>query len=93
MISSVMFSREYFFCRASPSVRSSVVVFFLFLTESVTKWGITNDQYSDGRIPSGKMLLTDFVPYTDRFNPSVKLFNGVVIKADHAQDRLLSSIK
>ena len=67
--------------------------FFLFLTESVTKWGITNDQYSDGRIPSGKMLLTDFVPYTDRFNPSVKLFNGVVIKADHAQDRLLSSIK
>jgi hypothetical protein len=29
--------------------------------------------------PSVKMLPTDCVPYTNRINPSVKLFNGVVL--------------
>jgi hypothetical protein len=53
---------------------------FLFPTESAMEWKITNNQYSDGRIPSVKMLPMDFVPYTDRINPSVKLFNGVVCK-------------
>jgi hypothetical protein len=69
IILSVMFSVENFFCRASQSVRPSVfrwwLVFFKFLTESPMKWGITDDQYSDGRILSGKMLPTNFMPYTD----------------------------
>ena len=56
--------------------------FFLFPIESATEWEITEDQYFDGQIPSvrplGKMLVTDFVPYTNGINPSVKLFNGVV---------------
>jgi hypothetical protein len=55
---------------------------FLFPIESATEWEITEDQYFDGQIPSvrpsGKMLMTDFVPYTNGINPSVKLFNGVV---------------
>jgi len=76
---------NYFFCRASPSVRPSVFrrwLVFLFPIESATEWEITEDQYFDGQIPSvrpsGKMLMTDFVPYTNGINPSVKLFNGVV---------------
>jgi len=60
-----------------------VVFFFIFLTESVTERGITDDQYSNGWIPSVrplvKILPTDCVPYTDGINPSVKLFNGVVL--------------
>jgi hypothetical protein len=44
---------------------------------------ITNDHASDGLIPSAmpsvKVLLTVFVPHTDGINPSIKLFNGVVM--------------
>jgi hypothetical protein len=52
--------------------------FFLFLTASETEREITDDQYSDGLIPSVKILSTNCMPYTDGINPSVKLFNGVV---------------
>jgi len=51
--------------------------FFLFSTESAMKWGSTDDPYSDGLRSSVTLLLTDFIPYTDKINPSVKLFNGV----------------
>jgi hypothetical protein len=42
------------------------------------EWEITDDQNSDGRIPSVKILPTVCVPHTDEMNPSVKLFNGLV---------------
>jgi hypothetical protein len=81
-ITSVKFSRELFFWRASLSIRPTMVGFSLFLTESGTERGITDDQYFNGRIlsvrSSVKMLPTDYMPYTDGINPSVKLFNGVV---------------
>jgi hypothetical protein len=54
------------------------VLFFLFPIELATKREITNDQYSDGRILSVKILPTNCMPYTDGMNPSIKLFNGVV---------------
>jgi len=42
------------------------------------KRGITDDQYSNRRIPSVKMLPMNCVSYTDGMNPSVKLFYGIV---------------
>jgi len=46
---------------------------------------ITDDQYSGRRIPSVmpsvKMLPTNCVSYTNRMNPSIKLFNGVMEKS------------
>jgi hypothetical protein len=46
------------------------------------EWEITDDKYSDEQIPSVrpsvKILPTNCIPYTDRMNPCVKLFNGVV---------------
>jgi len=41
---------------------------------------LPDDHYSDGRIPSVKILPMVRVPHTDEMNPSVKLFNGVVIE-------------
>ena len=45
--------------------------------------GITDDYYTDRRIPSvkpsGIISPTEFMPVTDGISPSVKLFNGVVI--------------
>jgi hypothetical protein len=44
--------------------------------------GVTDDWYTDGRVPSVKpsviISLTDFIPVTDGISSSVKLFNGVV---------------
>jgi hypothetical protein len=55
---------------------------FFFPTEVATKIEITNDQYSNRRIPSVMLSVKNFpmncVSYTDGINPSVKLFNGVV---------------
>jgi hypothetical protein len=46
------------------------------------KRGITDDYYTDGRVPSVSPSViispTEFIPVTDRISPSVKLFNGVV---------------
>jgi len=57
-------------------------VVFLFATELATERGISNDYYTDGRIPSVRpsviILPTEFMPVTDGIIPSVKLFNGVV---------------
>jgi len=81
-IPSVMFPREtFFFARVYPFVRPSVFrrcVFFLFATELATEMGFTDDCYTDGRVPSGIISPTDFIPVTDGISPSVKLFNGVV---------------
>jgi hypothetical protein len=78
-----MFLRETFFlARAYPSVRPSVFrrwVFFLFVTELVTKMIVTDDYYTDGLVPSVIISPTEFIPVIDRISPSVKLFNGVVI--------------
>jgi hypothetical protein len=56
---------------------------FFFPTELATEREITDDRYSNGRIPSVmpsvRILLKNCVPYTDGINPLVKLFNGVVI--------------
>ena len=80
-VGNVLAGNYFFFCRASPFEDRRWLV-FLFPIESATEWGITDHQYYDKRIPSVrlsvKMLPTDCVPYTDRINPSVKLFNGVV---------------
>jgi hypothetical protein len=83
---SVIFPRETFFlARTYPFVRPSVFrqwVFFLFATELVTERGVTNDYYTDGRVPlvtpSVIISPTEFIPVTDGISPSVKLFNGVV---------------
>jgi hypothetical protein len=40
--------------------------------------GVTDDYYTDERVPSVIILPTEFIPVTDRISPSVKLFNGVV---------------
>jgi len=50
--------------------------------ELATKRGITDDYYTDGRVPSVSPSViispTEFIPVTDRISLSVKLFNGVV---------------
>jgi hypothetical protein len=55
---------------------------FLFATELATEMGFTDDCYTDGRVPSVRpsriISPTDFIPVTDGYSPSVKLFNGVV---------------
>jgi len=40
--------------------------------------GVTDDWYTDGRVPSVIISPTDFIPVTDGISPSIKLFNGVV---------------
>jgi hypothetical protein len=81
-----MFPREHFFW-ARVSVCKTVGIpsvggFFLFATELATKRGVTNDYYTDRRVPLVKpsviILPTEFIPVTDEISPSVKLFNGVV---------------
>jgi hypothetical protein len=66
-----------------PSVRPSVGVFFLFAIELATEMGITDDYYTDGRVPSVRPSViispTEFITITDRISPSVKMFNGVVL--------------
>jgi hypothetical protein len=76
---------NFLFYRASPSIRPSVfrrLLVFLFLIESAMEWGITDNQHSGGWIQSMRLSVTllpmNFMPYTDRINSSVKLFNGVV---------------
>jgi hypothetical protein len=71
-----------FFWRAS-SVCKTVSVCLFFLPRKVAmEMKITDDQYFDRRISSVmlsvKILLTNCVFYTDRINPSIKLFNGEV---------------
>ena len=55
---------------------------FLFVIELAMKRGITDDYYTDGRVPSVSPSViispTEFIPVTDRISLSVKLFNGVV---------------
>jgi hypothetical protein len=53
-------------------------VVFLFATELATERGITDDYYTNGRVPSVIISPTEFIPVTDGMSPSVKLFNGVV---------------
>jgi hypothetical protein len=57
-------------------------LFFLFATELATERGITDNYYTDRRVPSGRPLViispTEFIPVTNGMSLSVKLFNGVV---------------
>ena len=39
---------------------------------------VTDDWYTDRRVPSVIISPMDFIPVTDGISPSVKLFNGVV---------------
>jgi hypothetical protein len=81
-----MFPREKKIWRgAYPSVRPSVFrrwVFFLFARELATEMGVTDDYYTDGRVPLVRPSViispTKCIPVTDGISPSVKLFNGVV---------------
>ena len=78
-----MFPREKKNLGARVSVCKTVDGwFFLFATELATERGVTNDYYTDGRVPSVRPLViispTEFIPVTDGISPSVKLFNGVV---------------
>jgi hypothetical protein len=63
-----------------------VGVFFLFATDLATKKGVTDDWYTDGRVPSVMPSViispTDFIVVTDGISPSVKLVNGVVFTVD-----------
>ena len=52
--------------------------FVLFATELATKRGVTDDYYTDNRVPSVIISPTELIPVTDGISPSVKLFNGVV---------------
>ena len=71
-----------FFGALPLSVRPSVFVYFFLPRKVAMEMKITDDQYFDRRISSVmlsvKILLTNCVFYTDRINPSIKLFNGVV---------------
>ena len=82
-----MFPREHFFW-ARVSVCKTVGIpsvggFFLFATELATKRGVTNDYYTDRRVPLVKpsviILPTECISFTDGISPSVKLFDGVVV--------------
>jgi len=57
-------------------------VFFLFATDLATEMGVTDDCYTDRRVPSVKPSViispTDFIAFTDGISPSVKLDNVVV---------------
>ena len=80
---SVLFPRESFFFFARVSVCKTVGgLFFLFATELATEREFTDDYYTDGRVPSVSPSIiispTEFIPFTDRVNSSIKLFNGVV---------------
>jgi hypothetical protein len=72
IIPSVKFSREKnILARFSVCTTS---MFGFFIPDSISnEWEIT-----DRSILSVKMLPTVCVSHTDRMNPSVKLFNGVV---------------
>jgi len=74
-----MFPREFFLARVSVC-KTVGGLFFLFATELVTEREITDDYYTDGRVPSVIISPTEFIPVTDGISPSVKLFNGVVNK-------------
>ena len=54
----------------------------------MTERGITDDYYTDGRVPSMKpsviISATELIRVTDGISPSVKLFNGVVNKQNKA---------
>ena len=87
-IASVMFPRESFFFCVRVSVCKTVGVpsvgVFLFATDLATEMGVTDDWYTDGRVPSMRPSViispTDFIPINDGISLSVKLFNGVVFK-------------
>jgi hypothetical protein len=85
-IPSVMFPRETFFFGAHVSVCKTVGVplvgSYFFVTELTTQRVVTDDYYTDGRVPSERPSViispTALIPVTDGISPSVKLFNDVV---------------
>jgi hypothetical protein len=81
LVAGILFWRAY--PSVIPSAFPSVLVFFI--TDRNGDGIIITDAYdADGLNPSEilsvKLLPTVCVPYTDGINPSVKLYNGVVIK-------------
>jgi hypothetical protein len=75
---SVMFPRESFFFARVSVCKTVGGLFFLFAKELATEREFTDDYYIDGRVPSVIISPTEFIPFTDRINSSIKLFNGVV---------------
>jgi hypothetical protein len=77
-----MFPRENFFFARVSVCKTVGGWFFLFATELATEREVTDDYYTDGRVPSMKssviILPTEFIPVTGGISPSVELFNGVV---------------
>jgi hypothetical protein len=71
-----MFPREIFLARVSVC-KTVGGLFFLFATELVTEREITDDYYTDGRVPSVIISPTEFIPFTDGISPSVKLFKTI----------------
>jgi hypothetical protein len=49
---------NFFFCAQFPSVKPSANVFFIFLTDIATDYGITDKKKADGCIPSVNKLPT-----------------------------------
>lgn len=62
---------------------------FLFVIELATERRVTDDYYTDERVSSVIILLTEFIPVTDRSSPSVKLFSGVVATLENKPKREL----
>jgi hypothetical protein len=75
-IPSIKFSREIFLTRFTVGVW---FFFFLFPTE-LTRNGELPTINISLVMPSVKLLPTNCVPYTNKINPSVKLFNSVVFQ-------------
>jgi hypothetical protein len=75
------------FFLARWSVCNSVGIVFFITDRNGDGIRITDAHDSDGinlsKIPSVIILPTVCVPYTDGINPSVKLYNGVVIKLEN----------
>jgi len=78
-----MFPPKFFFLAHVSVCKTVGGLFFLFATELATERGISDDYYTDGRVPLVRSSViispTEFIPVTDIMSPSVKLFNSVVI--------------
>jgi hypothetical protein len=66
-------------------------LFFLFATELATKREVTDDYYTDGRVPSIIISPTEFIPVIDGISPSVKLFNGVVTSQKEVNKKIYTA--
>jgi hypothetical protein len=75
----VKFSREIFFFFARFAVCKTVSVWFFYFRQSYRRNGELPMIDIPSVMLSVRILPTNCVPYTNKMNPSIKLFNGVVV--------------